>query len=259
MLAVMGNWCTLTHLFACARPGDARAVLGRLRSEAAHGRPDAERWALRGGMLGTSVVLAESVQKYGADLGLAGAALREVRDARVVQLCFGERVLAGPPAGPGFCLGWNYVVSTAEHDLHAVAATLGGGASVIDARWRRVLCLPEVAALRLGGGRLAELVERDDALGRLLFALAVSDRGGMGRSSRHLLGLYTPGHGYVHMATLVVHLSDPKWEHTGQVSLEDGAGCNPVRHEFAVGPYAGSIYVENVAPVDLGAPRWPIG
>jgi len=255
----MGNWCTLTHLFACARPGDARAVLGRLRGGAAsHRWHDPERWALRAGLLAANVVQAESVCKYGAELGVADAALREVRDARVVQICVGEGVMVGPAAGPGFCLGWNYVVSSAEHDLPAVAAMLGGGASVVEGGARRLLCLPEVAPLRLFGGRLAELVERDDPLGRLLFALAAADRGCAGRTSRHLLGLYTRAHGYVHMATLVLHLPGPRWEHSGEVSLEDGAGHNPVHYEFSLGPYARSIYIEDAAAVRVAA-GWPIG
>lgn len=257
----MGNWCTLTHWFACARPGDARTVLGRLRGVSGYHRWfDPERWALRAGMLGPSLVQAESLQKYGADIGLAEVALAGVRDVRVVQICVGEGVAVGPAVGPGFCLGWNYVVSSAEHDLPAVAATLGGGATVADAGGgRRVLCLREVAPLVIEGGRLAPLIERDDGLGRLLFAFAVADRASAGRSARHLLGLYTPGVGYVHFATLVVHLRDPRWEHSGQVSIEDGGGHNPVRHEFAAGPFAGSIYVETVPAVVLSRVAWPIG
>ncbi len=256
----MGNWCTLTHLFACPRAAEARAVLGRLRSGAGqHSWPDSERWALRAGMLGTNVVQAESLQKYGAHLGLAELALRELPDVRVVQICAGEEVAAGPEASAGFCLGWNYVVSPAVHDLAAVAGVLGGGASVVDAGGWRVLCMPEVAPLRLTDGRLAEMVERDDALGRLLFALAVADRRSARRSERHLLGLYTREYGHVHMATLVLDLPDRHWERSGEVSIEDGAGHNPVRHEFAVGPCARSIYVEDAPPVDLGRLRWPLG
>ncbi len=258
----MGNWCTLTHWFACARPGDARTVIGRLRTASTQHRWfDPERWAVRAGMLGTNVVQAESLQKYGADIGLADLAVTGIRDVRVVQICVGEGVAVGPAVDRGFCLGWNYVVSAMEHDLPAVAATLGGGAAVVDARGgRRVLCLPEVAPLRPLDGRLTEIIEGDDPLGRLLFALAVADRGGIGRSGRHLLGLYTPEFGYVHFATLVLHLQGLHWEHTGQVSLEDGGGHNPVRHEFAAGPFAGSIYFnENTPAVALGRVGWPIG
>ncbi len=253
----MGNWCTLTHWFACPGPAEARAVIGGLRTAAARHRwTDPERWALRAGMLGPTLVQAESLQKYGADTSLAEHALRHARDVRVVQLCAGEGVAVGPRGGPGLHLAWNYVASSAAHDLHAVAARLGG--EVVDAGERRVLCLPGAAPLALAGGRLAQLVERDDPLGRLLYALAVGDRGGAGHTGRHLLGLYTPEHGFVHLATLVLALADRHWEHSGHASFEDGAGHNPVHPEFAAGPFARSSYFEPLPPISLAHLRWPL-
>ena len=142
------------------------------------------------------------------------------------------------------------------HDLPAVAAALGGGVSV-DAGRHRVLCLQESVPLGLAVGRLSECIERDDGLARLVYGFVVADPGVLGRSSRHLLGLYTPAHGWVHLATLVLGLQDRHWEHTGWVGIEDGADHNPVVHEFADGPYAGSIYIPETKPVVLRQ-RWPL-
>ncbi len=254
----MGNWCTATHWFECSQPGDARAVIGGLRSAGRQHRwLDESRWALRAGMLSPTLVQAESVTKYGVDTGFVEAALRNARGVRVAELCIGEDFIVGPTEGSGFRLAWNYVASPASHDLAAVAATLGGGAVSV-AGERRVLCLPEAAPLRLVQEPLRTIVERDDALGRLVYALVVSDHGVLGRSSRHLLGLYTPAHGWVHLATLVLGLHDRHWEHTGSVWLENGADHNPVIHEFADGPHSSSIYIHDTRPVTLSRVRWPL-
>lgn len=257
----MGNWCTLTTLVACARPADARAVLGGLRSSATRiDWNDPGRWALRAGLLGSRVVQAKSVEKYGASLQLVEPTLHklhDMQDVQVVQLCPGEGIALGPTTGPGLHLAWNYVASPAHHDLPAVAACLGGGATCIDAGPRRVLCLPEPAALALDDGRFADVVLRDDPLGRLVDALAAADAGTPGRTTRHLLGMYTPAYGWVHMVTLTLDLSGPGWRYDGEVTLEDGAGHNPVHYEFTAGPFARSIYLEDVAPIDLTGMRWP--
>ena len=94
----MGNWCTMTTWFSCTRPGDARAVLGGLRSGATRARwHDPERWALRAGLLGPDVVQAQSLEKYGTSLPPVEQALRHGHDVRVVQLCPGEGVADQTP------------------------------------------------------------------------------------------------------------------------------------------------------------------
>lgn len=252
----MGNWSTVTHWFECARPGDARAVIGGLR-RGRHRWADPERWALRAGLCSPTLVQAESVEKWGVALGLPDVAARGVPDVRVVQLCLGDPVAVGPSEGDGFRLAWNYVVSPAAHDLPAVAATLGGGATCLPAGDRRVLCLPTATPLRPVHTDFGELSTRDDGLGRLLYAIAAADRHAPGRISRHLLGLYTPAHGWVHLAALVLGLQSRDWERGGRVWLEDAAAHNPVHHELAAGPYAHSIYVERAEPVALANLAWP--
>jgi hypothetical protein len=255
----MGNWCTMTHIFSHSTPMMARAVLGGLRRAGERHRwLDPERWALRAGMLAPNVVLAQSLTKYGADIGLADLAIQHVADTRVVQICVGEDMMLGPRSGPGLMLGWNYVVSQRGHDLAAVAGTLGGGAQVIEAGTWQVLCLPEVAPLRLVRGRFAEAVMVDDGIGRLLYAFAAADAGAAGRRSSHVLGLYVEGIGFVHLLTLVLGLEGRRWEHTGYVDVADGAGLNAVNFELVTGPYAGSIYVETEPPVTLARARWPL-
>lgn len=255
----MGNWCTMAHIFSHSTPMMARSVLGGLRRAAERHRwMDPERWALRAGMLAPTVVLAQSLTKYGADVGLADLAIQYVADTRVVQICVGEDMMLGPRSGPGLMLGWNYVVSPRGHDLVGVADTLGCGARVIEAGGWQVLCLPEVAPLRLIRGRFAEAVMVDDGLGRLLYAFAVADAYATGRRSSHLLGLYAPEVGFVHLLTLVLGLEGRSWEHSGYVDVEDGAGQNPVNFELVAGPYAGSIYVEQPPPVTLARARWPL-
>lgn len=249
----------MTHWFECAQPGEARAVLGGLRSvflKKGHHWVDPERWALRAGLLSPTLVQAESVTKWGADVSL-GEVAREVGDVRVAQLCIGEDMLLGPTQGPGFHLGCNYVVSPASHDLPAVADVLGGGAVSVDAGERRILCMPEPAPLYLVDGRLGEVVEHDDPLARLIYGFVAADRHLVGRASRHLLGLYTPAHGWVHLATLVLDLPDDNWAYTGEVSLEDGADHNAVDYVFAGGPFARSIYIPDTRPVVLTG-RWPL-
>ncbi len=254
----MGNWCTTTHLFACTRPQDARAVLGALHSGAKRYRwPDPERWALRAGMLTPTLVQAESLQKYGAALGLPELALQRPDSARVVQICTGEGLMSGPETGPGLRLAWNYVVSPAQHELAAVADCLGGGAVCVALGGRRLLCSPEVSPLRPTSERFAETVMRDDGLGRLVYAFAVADRHAVRRSSEHLLGLYTPEHGWVHMVTLTLNLQGRDWQHDGYVTLRDGAGHNPVVYRFAEGPCATSMYIEDPPPVTLTGAAWP--
>lgn len=255
----MGNWCTMTHLLSHPMPMMARSVLGALRRAGERHRwVDPERWALRAGMLAPTVVLAQSLTKYGADVGLADLAVQSVADTRVVQICVGEDMLLGPRSGPGLMLGWNYVVSHHGHDLAGVAAALGGGARVIEAGGWQVLCLPEVAPLRLVRGRLAEAVMVDDGIARLLYAFAAADACARGRRSSHLLGLYVPEIGFVHLLTLVLGLEGRRWEHSGCVDVEEGAGLNPVNFELVAGPYAGSIYVERPPPVTLARARWPL-
>jgi hypothetical protein len=254
----MGNWCTMTHWFECEQPGDARAVLAALRTAGKNHRwIDPERWALRAGMVSPTLVQAQSVTKWGADVSL-GELGRAVGNVRVAQLCLDEDLLFGPTQGPGFHLGCNYVVSPAAHHLPGVAEMLGGGAVSVDAGERRILCMPAPAPLYLADGRLGEVVERDDPLARLIDALVSADRHGPGGASRHLLGLYTPAHGWVHQATLVLDLPDQDWEHTGEVSLEDGADHNAVIYEFTDGPFARSIYVPDTKPVTLTRQRWPL-
>ncbi|HEY0139185.1 MAG TPA: hypothetical protein VGB85_34090 [Nannocystis sp.] len=72
----------MTHWFECAQPGDARAVLGELRSAGKRQRwIDPERWALRAGMLSPTLIQAESVTKWGADVSL-GEVGRKVGNVR---------------------------------------------------------------------------------------------------------------------------------------------------------------------------------
>lgn len=259
-----GCFHTMTHLFECPDPAVAQTVMRNLWC--AGGRyplypwRNPEHWALRAGMLTPTLVQAESMTIYGTDGGLADYATESTHGVRVVQACVDEEVLRGPTSGPGLMLGFNYVVTYRRHDLPAVAEALGGGRTIVAGALRdlQVLCLPEVAPLRLVRGRLTDAVMVDDGIGRLLYAFATADAAAAGQRSSLLLGLHTPGLGFVHLLTLVLGLEKPRWEHTGTVDVQDGARLNKVSYEFTTGPNGDSSRFSGPLSVTLLPARWPL-
>jgi hypothetical protein len=251
----------LTTWFALRREADGRDVIGSLRAAATRQLwADPGRWALRAGTLSPRLVQAESFEGAEVSLHLAELVLRHVRDVEVTQLCVPRRVAVGP-AGPGLRLAWNYVVSSASHDLAAVADCLGGGVSFDSGLGfdgpQRVLCLPEPAPLQLADGGFAEVVMRDDPLGRLVYAFATADTHAPGRTTRHVLGLYTPEHRWVNMVTLTLDLQERPLERHGRVLLANGAQRNPVRRELAIGP-GERLIADDEPPFSLLGRRWPL-
>jgi hypothetical protein len=252
----MGDWATTHHWFECESPARAYEVLGRLRRVARHySWTDRERWALRAGLCAPRVVLAASLTKYGAELGLAAQVCEGLPGLHTLQVCadyaiwsadVGLRVL-----GPRF----NYVYLPRRISGTEVLEWVGDDVRLVQFGEASVLCLRGPAELPGGGsGRVAELLASELTLARLVEGLMLSAGGSL--RVQMVLGWRTPEHGWLHLASLALHLGGRA--HEDEYDLRhDGAARQPVTEGLCVGPMAGSIYFEREPALDLSRADWP--
>lgn len=251
----MGDWATTHHWFECESPALAHATLGRLRRIAGHYPwPDRERWALRAGLCAPQVVLAASLCKYGAELGLAARVCAGAAGVRALQVCADYNIASADAGLVALEPRFNYVHLPAGVAGKEAAAWLGDGVRLVQDAAGSVLCLREPAQLPGGGSaRVSEMLASGAMLARVVEALLLGAWGS--RRVRMLLGLRTPMHGWLHRASLTLVLGGRE---PGEYALRhDGGGFQVVTGEFSAGPMAGSLDFERAAAVDLSRLAWP--